>query len=152
MLNKIKNFKLKKEENIGLENIYACGLAKVVIDKNKFQIIKEDDSVCTINGDKATDFLVKDRTYDIYEGALETKKAYKERKLEENTTFCYSVYDFYDSFPEAKGMLNNEEEVKDFLRKYNEHNYTFLYWNFLDKDEKEKLDEIVNENRMKLNK
>lgn len=123
MLNKIKNFKLKKEENVGLKNIYACGLAKVVIEENKFQIIKDDDSVCTIKGDKATDFLLNDRTYDVYEGTLE-----------------------------AKGILNNKEEVKDFLRKYNEYNYTFLYWNFLDKDEKEKLDEIVNENRVKLKK
>lgn len=152
MLNKIKDFKLKKGQNVGLKNIYACGLAKVVIEENKFKIIKDDDSVCTIKEDKATDFLLNDRTYDVYEGALEAKKAYKEGKLEENTTFCYSVYDFYSSFPEAKGILNNKEEVKDFLRKYNEQNHTFLYWNFLDKDEKEKLDEIVNENRVKLQK
>ncbi len=152
MLNKIKNFKLKKEENIGLENIYACGLAKVVIDKNKFQIIKEDDSVCIMDNDKATDFLVKGKTYDVYNGVLGAREAYKEGILKENILFCCSFYDFYSIFPEAKGMLNNEEEVKNFLRKYNEHNCTFLYWNFLDKDEKEKLDEIVNENRMKLNK
>ena len=31
MLNKIKDFKLKKGQNVGLKNIYACGLAKVVI-------------------------------------------------------------------------------------------------------------------------
>lgn len=150
MLNKIKNFKLKKRENVGLKNIYACGLAKVVIEENRFQIINDEDSVCTIKGDKATDFLLNDRTYDVYEGALEAKKAYKEGKLEENTTFCYSVYDFYSSFPEAKGILNNKEEIKEFLRKYNEKNGTILYWNFLDKDEKEELNKIVDRNSFKL--
>lgn len=150
MLNKIKNFKLKKEGNVGLKNIYACGLAKVVIEKNRLQILDDDYSVCTIKGDKATDFLLNDRTYDVYEDVLEAKKAYKEGRLEENVLFCCSSYDFYSSFPETKDILNNKEELKEFLRKYNEKNGTLFYWNFLDKDEKEELNKIADRNSFKL--
>lgn len=144
----LKNkFKLQKNKN--LNKNYACGIA--VLNKNgiSFELLKYNDAICTIKDGVATDILSKNKeSYNVYEGLSAIRKAYEEGLILNNEKFCYSVYDADEIFPELNS-ISTDEEKRMFLKDYNRQNRTLIYWSFLDEDEIQELNDIVNENKTK---
>lgn len=81
-----------------------------------------------------------DKSYKLYSTVESAKKALEEGTLRINEVYCYSLYDYHNTFPKLS-ELETTEEVKQYLRDYNSSEEVCIYWTFLDKDEVEKLNE-----------
>lgn len=150
-INEFKNKTLEKKAYLPQDAV-ACGIATLVKQDSRFEIVKECDAICIRNDGIALD-LLSDILYEysIFEGFSEIKNAYESGKLTVGEKFCYSVYDANQLFPDIK-FKQTKDEVKDYLRAYNTVNHTLLYWSFLDKDEIEELNKKADANAKRYSK
>lgn len=100
-------------------------------------------AIGSISKTSFTDKLVSPpKTYKLYEGLDEARKALEDGELKVGEAYCCSFYEYNNIFPEL-GMKATKEEAILYLKAINESGLNAFAWTFLDADELEKLNNKI---------
>lgn len=130
--------KVLKKKNKGIINgdDKMAGLAMFIDD---FRPVFYKNAVGSIDGSNFFDKLCN-KSYKLYPTIESAKKALEEGTLRINEVYCWSLYDYHNAFPKLS-ELQTAEEVKQFLKDYNNREEVCIHWTFLDDDEVQELNE-----------